>query len=113
MSSNAVVGVVAAGGYGTRARLGFPKPLLTLGGETLLRSTVAEMLKSGIATIVVLTDRPEFYGQTTDAVAGLKGVCVVPSRHCNSTVSLLHDLRDHLLSPVLFTYGHAPRPASL
>ena len=69
------VGIVLAGGRGSRMRSRMPKPLHTLAGRELIRYPIAALQKCGISRLVVVTS-PE----NKDAIAGVLGdevICAV------------------------------------
>ncbi|MBS1716778.1 MAG: NTP transferase domain-containing protein [Armatimonadetes bacterium] len=111
-SNGGLLGIVAAGGFGTRCGLGYPKSLFAVEGESLLSKTIAELRRIG-AEVIVLTNRSEYWDLTRKQVRAYSGVRLALSGEVESTVELLRcvPVEDILERKVLFCYGHAPRPA--
>lgn len=106
------VGVIAAGGFGTRLGLGPPKSLVRAEGLSLLEHSIEGFLACGFTSIRVYNNRREWDDTISGIINGLSVVTLVPDPGVVSTIELAkHAAHSCDCASICFGYGHAPRPA--
>lgn len=106
------VGIIAAGGQGSRMAAGRPKSLLQAARRPLVIHCVEQLLLAGLTDIRVYNNRSEWTDTFSELLSSYRGVSVFADPGGPSTYAVAHFAVQHLTSDrILFLYGHAPRPA--
>ena len=104
------VGIVAAGGYGTRMGISRPKSMLVVDGVTLLEYTLMALQVAGMEDILVFSNREDCFDSQRRIVQRYRGAEVFKDGGGASTIELLYLARDICAAErYLFCYGSAPR----
>jgi hypothetical protein len=112
VSIERVTAVVMAGGFATRMNSSTPKALWSVAGMPLLHHTLTSLQLTGVASILVLSNRAQYLRRTAKVASVFPGTRVELSETHDSTFRVLCDVKAKLAPRCLFLYGHAPRPAT-
>jgi len=112
--SNEIIAIVMAGGFGQRLNLGKSKALLSVDNKPLYIHCIEQLMRAGIYKIYLICDSILQYEEYLNYSISNPFVCVYKQiKSYGSTFLILKEfLRINPISDkIIFSYGHAPRPA--
>jgi hypothetical protein len=105
--------MIAAGGYGSRLKLGTPKCAIEFGGRTLLEIGARQAILAGANRILVLCNNLQWVDSAKYIASQIPNCEVLQDLGHETTFDLCRSYAPLMGEDFLFLYSHAPRKSSV